>query len=68
LIDDFGGKTSVLPTKESSSSIKKEQAAVTKPISKPIDTVQGKKQVRPQTANIDKTPAAKQVVASTAKD
>jgi sulfite reductase (NADPH) flavoprotein alpha-component len=43
LIDDFGGKTSVLPTKESHASIKKEQAAVSKPVSKPVDATQGKK-------------------------
>jgi len=40
LIDDFGGKTSVLPT---SGSVKKEQAAVSKPLSKPIDSTHGKK-------------------------
>ena len=43
LIDDFGGKTSVLPTKESHASIKKERAAVSKPVSKPVDATQGKK-------------------------
>ena len=65
LIDDFGCKTSVLPT---SGPVKKEQAAVTKPLSKPIDSTHGKKQIRPATAQVDKTPAAKQVVSSTTKD
>lgn len=68
LIDDFGGKTSVLPTSKSSAPVKREQAAVSKPVGKPADSTVGKKLARPATANVDKTPAAKQVIASTTKD
>jgi hypothetical protein len=37
LIDDFGGKTSTLPNNSGSAPVKREQAAVSKPVAKQVD-------------------------------